>query len=605
MPEGNPRSTPEPGFMVDLVLVGGTVYDGSGAPPQMIDVAIDGDRIVAMGPGLAARGRRVVDCTGRLVTPGFIDLHTHYDAEVEVGPGLSESVRHGVTTVVLGSCSLSLAIGEPDDLADMFCRVEGMPDAVVRPMIHRQKTWDGHRAYLDHLDSLPLGPNVACFVGHSALRAHVMGLERSASAGVHPTPAEEQRQRDIVADAVDAGYLGLSVQTLPWDKLGGTRAWRSRPLPSTFAPWSEVRDLARLLRDRGAVLQGVPNISTKWNVILFLLESVGLWRRPLKTTVVSMMDIVASPGIHKLIGTISRFFNRVLGADFRWQALPEVFDLWADGLDLVVFEEFGAGAAALHVDDLSERARLLKDPAWRKRFKKEWRSVFSARAFHRDLGLARVESCPDTSKNGRTFRELAQESGTDEVDVFLDLVATHGEKLRWYTVMGNGRDQSIAEIVTHKDVLIGFSDAGAHLRSMAHYNFPLRLLRHAKRLECMLPETAIWRCSGEIADWLDIDAGHLRLGGRADVVVIDPAGLTDVVEEAHLAPMPELGGFERLVRRNDDAVTLVVVGGQVAVEGGQPRPILGQQKLGRVLRRQAASSPGPEATATPVPALAP
>ncbi len=146
---------------------------------------------------------------------------------------------------------------------------------------------------------------------------------------------------------------------------------RSRPLPSTFAPWSEVRRLARTLRDRGAVLQGVPNISTKWNVILFLLESVGLWRRPLKTTVVSMMDIVASPGIHKVIGGISRFFNRVLNADFRWQALPEVFDLWSDGLDVVVFEEFGAGAAALHIDDPVRRQELLRDPDYRRRFKKE------------------------------------------------------------------------------------------------------------------------------------------------------------------------------------------------------------------------------------------
>lgn len=365
------------------------------------------------------------------------------------------------------------------------------------------------------------------------------------------------------------------------------------------------------MRARGAIFQGVPNISTKWNVILFLLESVGLFRRPLKTTVVSMMDIVSSPGIHKVIGAVSRFFNRVLKADFRWQALPEVFDLYADGLDLVVFEEFGAGALALHHDDAAERQRLLRDAGWRKRFAREWKSVFSPRAFHRDLSLAKVVGCPDDSVVGKSFRELATERGVDEVELFLDLVAEHGEALRWYTVMGNGREQSIAEIAAHPDVLIGFSDAGAHLRSMAHYNFPLRMLRHALRLGFLPIEKAVWRCSGEIAAWLDIDVGVIKEGARADLVVIDPAALDDRVEEVALMPMPSLGGFERLVRRNEAAVPLVVVGGVVAVEAGQPTSALGTQRLGRVLRKGAPqAAPSPQAVpsgqaATPVSAPAP
>ncbi|HWB73558.1 MAG TPA: amidohydrolase family protein [Nannocystaceae bacterium] len=126
---------------LDLVLKGGTVFDGRGGPRRVADVGIRGDRVVAISERSLPIGERtrVVDATDRWVTPGFIDIHTHYDAEIEVAPALSESVRHGVTTVVTGSCSLSMAVGRPRDLADMFCRVEGIPRTVVAPLFERIK----------------------------------------------------------------------------------------------------------------------------------------------------------------------------------------------------------------------------------------------------------------------------------------------------------------------------------------------------------------------------------------------------------------------------------------------------------------------------------
>ena len=139
---------------------------------------------------------------GAWVMPGFIDIHTHYDAEVEVAPALSESLRHGVTTVTLGSCSLSLALGDADELSDMFCRVEALPDELVRPVLRKAKRWDGHRAYFDHLDALPLGPNVASFVGHSAVRAKVLGIERSLEPGVRPSASELAAMREHVREGL-------------------------------------------------------------------------------------------------------------------------------------------------------------------------------------------------------------------------------------------------------------------------------------------------------------------------------------------------------------------------------------------------------------------
>jgi N-acyl-D-aspartate/D-glutamate deacylase len=419
-----------------------------------------------------------------------------------------------------------------------------------------------------------------------------MGLRRSLERGVRPSAEELSRMEALVREGLDLGYLGLSIQTLKWDKMGGSRDLRSRPLPSTFARWSEYRRLTRLLRERGRIFQGVPNVSTKVNVLLFLLESVGLLRKPLKTTVISMMDPRASRGIHRLIGALSRTFNRLLGADFRWQALPEVFDLWADGIDVVVFEEFGAGAAALHLQDAASRSALLKDPAYRARFRKQWTSLWLPKAFHRDFNQSEILQCPDASVVGKSFAQVAKEQGRHVVDVFLDLVATYGDALRWFTVMANDRPEELDFICQHPDVLMGFSDAGAHLRNMAHYNFPLRLLRRVREAErrgrpIMSVERAVHRLTGEIGQWLGMDAGVLAQGKRADVVVVNPEGLDEKVDMATEAPMENFGGFVRLVRRNDAAVKSVLISGREAVRDGDVTPPLGRERgFGRVLRAQ-------------------
>jgi N-acyl-D-aspartate/D-glutamate deacylase len=575
-------------MQLDTVIRGGTVFDGKGSPGKLADLGIRDGKVAAIGEGLAAPA--IVDAAGKWVMPGFIDLHTHYDAEVELAPALSESLRHGVTTVVMGSCSLSLALGTPEDLADMFCRVEAIPYEVVRPLLDRSKSWETVGEYLQHLGELPLGPNVASFLGHSAIRAHVMGLGRSLERGVRPSESELRRMEDLLDEGLDAGYLGLSVMTLRWDKMGGSREYRSRPLPSTYARWSEYRRLTRHLRARGRIFQGVPDVTTKVNALLFLLESMGIGRPRLRTTIISLMDIRANRSIWRVVGAIARFCNRFLRSDFRLQALPEVFDLWADGMDLVVFEEFGAGTDALHLADLQARAELLRDPAYRAKFRKQWTSRFLPRAFHRDFNQSEILACPDGELVGKSFAEIAAARGEHVVDTFLDLVARHGPALRWYTIMGNDRRAPLEKIVSHPDVLIGFSDAGAHLRNMAHYNFPLRLLRLVKDAAAegrpfMTVERAVERLTGEIAGWLGLDAGVLEEGKRADVVVVDPAGIDATVDAVDEAEIPGFHGFRRLVRRNDRAVAAVLVNGKVAVEGGRVGEDVGRTRgFGQVLR---------------------
>ncbi|MEE2829307.1 MAG: N-acyl-D-glutamate amidohydrolase, partial [Myxococcota bacterium] len=575
----------------DIIINNGLFFDGRGSDPLPRSLGIRDGLVAEISetPLPEAGAGRVIDATDRWITPGFVDLHTHYDAELEVAPSLSESVRHGVTTIFMGSCSLGACLGRPEDIADIFCRVEGVPREIMLPVLEERKDWDTLGEYFEHLDNLPLGPNVASFVGHSNLRMHVMGFDRSVQPKVRPSKAELKRMETLLEEGLDLGYLGMSIQTLPWDKLDGDR-WPARPLPSYFAPWSEYRRFTRILRRRNRVFQGVPNVTTKVNVLLFLAESAGLFRKPLRTTIISLMDIIADRKVVWLVPLLTRLFNRFLRADFRLQALPNLFDVWSDGMQLVIFEEFGAGTEAINHVDLEARAQLLQDPDYRKRFRRQWTNFLLPKVYHRDFQYSEVLACPDASVVGRSFADISQEQGRHVVDVFLDLAAEHGEQLRWYSVMANDRTPQLEFIAGHPDVLIGFSDAGAHLRNMAHYNFPLRMLKLARDAELrgepfISLGQAVHRVTGEIAQWFDIDAGILDQGRRADLVVINPERLDESLDEAHEAPMERFGNLSRLVRRNDATVDAVLINGKLAVEGGQPTPMLGEEQgFGRVLR---------------------
>ncbi|MBT5705517.1 MAG: amidohydrolase family protein, partial [Verrucomicrobia bacterium] len=159
--------------------------------------------LVSETPIAHDRAAEVIDAKGRWVMPGFVDLHTHYDAEVEVSPGLSESVRHGVTTIFMGSCSLGASLGEPEDIADIFCRVEGIPRPIMLPLLKERKSWNSLGEHFEHLDQLPLGPNVASFVGHSNIRMHVMGFERSVEPKEKPTQAELEQMEALLEEGLD------------------------------------------------------------------------------------------------------------------------------------------------------------------------------------------------------------------------------------------------------------------------------------------------------------------------------------------------------------------------------------------------------------------
>jgi len=574
----------------DTIIRNGRWFDGTGAPSAVRNIGIRDGHITAITPHTLDETDcpQVVDADGKWVLPGLVDIHTHYDVEVLGGPGLPESVRHGVTTVLIGSCSLSTIHIGGVDAGDLFGRVEAIPREHVINAIDETKTWNTAEGYLAALESRPLGPNIAAFIGHSDMRTATMGLDRATRRQMRPTLSELAEMERMLAEALDAGFLGMSSMQLLFDKLDG-EVCRSRTLPSTYAKPRELRRLKSALRRRGRVLQSGPDIENPFNLLSQVAQSLPVLRKQLKTSLLSAADVKSNPFAIALLGPLARLVNR-FGADFRWQHLPVPFEVYADGIDLVVFEEFGTGAAALHLRDEVERNSLFSDEQYRRQFRKDYDRKFGLRVWHRDFFDAEIVSCPDESVVGKSFGQVGLDrGGLHPVDAFLDLVVEHGTTLRWRTTISNHRPEVLKKLARDDGVQMGFSDAGAHLRNMAFYNFGLRLLRHVRDAErCgeafMTTERAVHRLTGELADWYQIDAGHLRIGDRADIVIVDPDRLDERLDDYAEAPVPQYAGMPRMVNRNDAAVNLVLIAGRTVVLNGIPTELLGVERTGSFLR---------------------
>lgn len=587
----------------DTIIRNGRWFDGTGAPSGIRDIGIRDGRVAAVSlrPLDVTGCEDVVEAGGRWVLPGMVDVHTHYDVEVLGGPGLPESVRHGVTTVLLGSCSLSTIHVNGSDAGDLFGRVEAIPREHVITAVDGAKTWSTAEGYVQALEARALGPNIAAFIGHSDMRTAVMGLDRATREDVRPDANQQAQMERMLAEALDAGFVGLSSQQLLFDKIDGETC-RSRTLPSTYAKPRELRRLKSLLRKRGRVLQSGPDIQNPLNLVSQVAQSIPVLRDKLKTSLLSAADVKANPFAILIMGPLAKAANK-LGGDFRWQHLPVPFEVYADGIDLVVFEEFGSGAAALHLRDEVERNALLADENYRRQFRKDYDSKFGVRVWHRDLFDAEIVSCPDESVVGKSFGQVGMERGElHPVDAFLDLVVEHGTKLRWRTTISNHRPEVLKKLARDPGVQMGFSDAGAHLRNMAFYNCGLRLLRHVRDAErkgrpFMSVEQAVHRMTGELADWYQIDAGHLRVGDRADLVVVNPKHLDSHLDDYAEEPVEQYGNLPRMVNRNNRAVELVLIGGRAVVRDGEPTDVLGCERTGSFLR-VGRSTPAPGSTTT-------
>lgn len=563
-----------------VIIRNGQIYDGTGRAPTAGDLAIGGQKVLASGPRLTHRGAREIDAAGCWVMPGFLDIHTHYDAEVEALPGLEESVRHGVTTVTMGNCSLSTAVGTRKDILDLFCRVESLPRDLLSKWLGDEIAWRDVRGYYEHLDKLPIGPNVSSFVGHSSIRAHVMGMERSLKVE-RAEPDEIRKMQGIVDDAMRAGYLGLSIDMLPWHRLDG-EPFKGISVPSQHAHPNEYRSLAHVVRRWGRILQATPNALTKSTVAILGMLSTGVFRKPLKTTIVAAMDVKTNRKVYKIATLGATILNGLFRANIRWQTLAEPFLNYCDGVHTPLFEEFPTGVEAITAT-CCERKEMFRDPQYRERFRRDWETR-GERVFHRNLDDMYVVSCPVPNSTGKSFHQLAAEAGQEPLEHFLDLLAEYDDAVRWKTVVTNDRPDKRHYLFAHKTALPGFNDSGAHNRNMAFQDGGLQMLQQVLRNpHVMSVEQAIHKLTRQTAEWMGLDTGVIRPGDWADVVVIDPeklrSGLSEPIEH-----VDERIGTMRMVKRSDGVVRQVLVGGRLAFENGQFVPEFGRERFGRLLR---------------------
>lgn len=577
-----------------ILIQGGLVFTGDAQQKAGVkDIWIRHGRIVKIAPNISPDDdTKIIKAHGKWVTPGFIDSHTHYDAELIASPGLKESARHGVTSIILGSCSVSAVYNNPEDTSDFFTRVEAIPREIMLPLMEKEKSWNTPKGWIDYIDHLPLGINVASFIGHSDIRSKVMGIARSVSDNETATHEEQQLMNSMLNDALDEGFLGLSTMDNPWDKMDGDKYW-SHKTPSFYSSWKERKILLDTLRKRDAILQGAPNLVTRVNALRYMMASSGVFRKPLKTTMIALMDLIADRWIAPLVSFGSAVFNRIFNSDFRMQSTPVPFTVYYDGVDSVMFEEFPSGEAMRHLaKNLDERNAMIRDPKFREEFKAEIRKKFAPKVWHRDLSLAIILDCPEKDLIGKNFFQIAEEKNEHPVDTFLDLVVEYDKQIRWTTTVANDRPERFKSLYNLPHNLISFSDAGAHLTNMAFYDFALQMIKNVhdsiqKNDPMMSMEKCIWRLSGEQADWFGLDCGYIAEGKIADINILNPSNFNVIKEEVQEAPIEEFGNFIRLVNRNEGVVSQVIVGGKVIyrddafVEGYGK-----EEKYGRFLRRR-------------------
>jgi len=567
----------------DLVIKNGTVIDGSGLPRYRADVGVRHGRIVTIGR-IRERAREVVDAEGQVVTPGFVDGHTHMDAQIFWDPLGTSSCWHGITSVVMGNCGFTLAPCAKENkhlVVRNLQRAEDIPPAAMEAGIEWR--WTTFPEFLDCLDSLPKGINYGGYVGHSAVRTYVMGERAFEQAASEDDLTAMERE---VRDAIRAGAIGFTTSRSPAHETPDGRYVASR-----LATWDEVRRLVGVMGEL--------------NAGLFEIAGEGVDRAPgdpgLRDYHVRLRDLAVETGRPVTFGVFSR------------RGVPDVWRKYLDLLD----ETAAAGGrmfAQVHSRSLSallsfktqmpfdrlpvwkelralplaEQRRRLHDPELRRRLieasgESDGQRPVGAEARAADYDWLLVFDTVEGPH--RTVAEFARERGQHPAETMIDLALEKDLDLFFLQPVANEDQDYALELMRHPRAVVTFSDSGAHVSQLMDSSLQTHLLYHwVRRKQAFTLEQAVRMLTLVPATlWGFADRGLIREGMAADLVVFDP--------ETIAAEMPEVvddlpSGARRLVQRTR-GIAATVVNGEVLLRDGKHTGALpGRLLRGPVARRE-------------------
>jgi N-acyl-D-aspartate/D-glutamate deacylase len=544
--------------MHDLVIKGARVIDGLGNPEQQVSVAVRDGRIAEIGE-ITESAAETVDAEGRVLTPGVIDTHTHYDAQMTWDSTASPSPSLGVTTVVMGNCGFGIAPCPPhlrETVASNLSVVEGMDlNALVTGIDWGFETFP---EYMDFLRTKGVYPNTAVLAGHSVTRTAVMGKEGSERAD--PTDSEMAAMKNAVKEALDAGAIGFASSFSP-NHMG----WKGVPMPSTIASDDEVRELAGLMKGRG---HGVFQIASGARGTVDVMESIAeaSGGSVFMTTALTMFNEALPGRAHEILDACAAARER--GNKVYAQVTCQPFSMDFTPANPYPFYSHDA-FADIKAAPPEVLAKAYADPSFRERFRANLAAPKPGGIFYGDWNKVEI-TLPAEERNmalsGQTIAQIAAAKGGDPVDAYCDLALD--EKLET-TIVGrflNAADDGVAGILKHPSGVVSLSDAGAHLIFMCDAGFATYFLGHWVREQGAFDLVeGVRRLTSHPAALYGIqDRGRIAVGAHADLLMFDP----DTVGMSGPTRVNDLPGGGTRTVRSPTGIHGVWVNGAKVFDGG-------------------------------------
>jgi len=553
----------------DLLITNATVVDGNGGPRFNGAVAVKCGRIAALGK-VDGSADTVIDAAGKIVCPGFVDPHTHYDAQITWDRVLSSSAEHGVTTVVMGNCGVGIAPCRPSQrewLADDLVTVEGIDKEVLVEGI----TWDWETfpEYVDAAERRGSALNLAFLAPLTPLRTYVLGAESNERAA---TPAETQTIAAMLGDAMEAGAWGFTT-TVSRQHIGHS----GKPLAARLASREELAAYGGVLKkfERGVIELALTKRYATFSedeeeTVKFLLDASG---RPV--TWLSITNLVEKPGAAAaILDRVEPLIRR--GGIPQTMTRPMLFDM--NLRRPFMFTEMNTAKPIFDAAFETQMA-IYADAGFREAFKEELKLGRKWAGVVKNAIVVSVVNPELRKHEGRTVGEIAQERSQDPNDVFFDLAVADSLQINFVVPRANTDPAALAEVLGDSRALIGLSDAGAHLDMLCESGYTTYLLGHwVREKHALTLERAIQRITSEPADFFGFkDRGRLRVGGAADIVIFDEQRINSPLRPTPVKDLP--AGGTRLYCKAE-GISQVIVNGEVLYRDGRHTGAL----PGRVLR---------------------